>query len=34
MLFERLSDQYSSGVGLTPINVGQAVTREEKPVYR
>ena len=31
MLFERLSDQYSSGVGLTPINVGQAVTREEKP---
>ena len=31
MLFERLSDQYSAGVGLTEINVGQAVTREGKP---
>jgi len=31
MLFERLSDQYSSGVGLTELNVGQAVTREGEP---
>lgn len=31
MLFERLSDQYSAGVGLTELNVGQAVTREGEP---
>lgn len=31
MLFERLSDQYSSGVGLTDLNVGQSITREGKP---
>jgi len=31
MLFERLTDIYTSGVGLTQINVGQCVTREEEP---
>ena len=31
MLFERLSDQYSAGVGLTELNVGQCITREDKP---
>ena len=31
MLFERLTDIYTSGVGLTEINVGQCVTREEEP---
>jgi len=31
MLFERLSDQYSSGVGLTELNVGQCITREGQP---
>lgn len=31
MLFERLSDQYSAGVGLTELNVGQAITREGEP---
>jgi len=31
MLFERLTDTYSNGVGLTEINVGQCITRELKP---
>lgn len=31
MLFERLTDIYENGVGLTEINVGQCVTREEEP---
>ena len=31
MLFERLTDVYDNGVGLTEINVGQCVTREEEP---
>lgn len=31
MLFERLTDIYTSGVGLTQINVGQCVTRELEP---
>jgi len=31
MLFERLTDQYSSGTGLTTINVGKSITREIEP---
>ena len=31
MLFERLTDVYDNGVGLTQINVGQCVTRELEP---
>ena len=31
MLFERLTDTYVNGVGLTEINVGQCVTRELEP---
>ena len=31
MLFERLTDQYSSGSGLTTINVGKSITRELEP---
>jgi len=31
MLFERLTDTYSNGVGLTQINVGQCITRESEP---
>ena len=31
MLFERLTDIYTNGVGLTQINVGQCVTRELEP---
>ena len=31
MLFERLTDIYTSGVGLTQINIGQCVTRELEP---
>ena len=31
MLFERLTDTYSNGVGLTEINVGQCITRESEP---
>jgi hypothetical protein len=31
MLFERLTDTYSNGVGLTEINVGQCITRELEP---
>ena len=31
MLFERLTDQYSSGSGLTTINVGKSITREIEP---
>lgn len=31
MLFERLTDTYANGVGLTEINVGQCVTRELEP---
>lgn len=31
MLFERLSDQNSSGVGLTTIGVGKSITRELDP---
>jgi hypothetical protein len=31
MLFERLTDTYVNGVGLTEINVGQCITRELKP---
>ena len=31
MLFERLTDVYDNGVGLTEINVGQCVTRELEP---
>lgn len=31
MLFERLTDTYVNGVGLTEINVGQCITRESEP---
>jgi len=31
MLFERLTDVYTNGVGLTELNIGQCVTREEEP---
>jgi len=31
MLFERLTDVYTNGVGLTMLNIGQCVTREEEP---
>jgi len=31
MLFERLTDIYENGVGLTEINVGQCITRELEP---
>ena len=31
MLFERLTDTYVNGVGLTEINVGQCITRELEP---
>ena len=31
MLFERLTDTYANGVGLTEINVGQCITRELEP---
>jgi hypothetical protein len=31
MLFERLTDTYANGVGLTQINVGQCITRELEP---
>ena len=31
MLFERLTDTYVNGVGLTEINVGQCMTRELEP---
>lgn len=31
MLFERLTDQYSNGSGLTTINVGKSITRELEP---
>ena len=31
MLFERLTDVYENGVGLTELNVGQCITREQEP---